>query len=434
MSHQYYPYPFVPVTQALNDPSARAKRKRRRQTSGGESEDDEAASQELDDDETQKDYLAEASLPTHIAHQYRIAGQPFTQDPPGAGFPHRAQVRPEGLLTTGQLATELANVKPPVLETVQQNQQLSRANVILKQTHLATLYTLMHKCLLQVDHIRAARAMGMLLRTEISGEQIDLRSQNIWGMGAEMLLQSKGQSLRTLEGHGEGQNEQSLETNTIPLTREGFDQAKDFYERLILEFPYQKWRTDKLSALHIYPVMFSQWIAFITDQETQAIANLQGDSNASLTLDDDSDAFSEDLASYREELESIRKATLEKAREIANKMDEVMQTYPHSDDATMWRLRGDLHLWSADLSIASKSRRRSDGDLSDSDDSTSSRNRNSSKTQERREHSQQTQHAEEVFSKAKDCSIDSFGVLLNSTSEPVNSLKRSVSTSSMSPD
>ena len=431
MSHQYYPYPFVPVTQALNDASSRAKRKRKRHTSGGESEDDEATSQVQDDDQTQNDYLAEASLPTHIAHQYRIAGQPFTQDLPGAGFPHRAQDHPEGLLTTARLATELANVKPPVLETAQQNQQLSRANIILKQTHLATLYTLMHKCLLRSDCMRAARAMGMLLRTEISGEQIDIRSQNIWGIGAEILLQSKGQSMRMSEGHGEDQNERLIEPNTVPLTREGFDQAKDYFERLILEFPYQKWRTDRLSALHIYPVMFSQWIAFIVDQQTRAMANLRGDNNPSPTLDDDSDASSEGLASNREELESIRKATLEKAREIANRMDEVMQSFPYSDDATMWQLRGDLHLWLADLSIASQSRRRRDGELSDSDDSTFSRSRISSKTQERREHSKQAQHAKEAFSKAKDCSNDSFGALSNSKSELVDSPQRSVSVSSI---
>ncbi|MCJ1325928.1 hypothetical protein MMC10_002591 [Thelotrema lepadinum] len=429
MSRQYYPYPFAPVTRAPNDPSVR---KRKRRTSDAESEADEATSQDHDDDQTQDDYLAEASLPTHIAHQYRIAGQPFRQDPPGAGFPHRAQDwRSEELLTPARLATELANVKPPVLESDQKVQQPSHANVVLKQTHLATLYTLMHRCLLRGDYIRAARALGLLLRTEVSNQQVDLRGLNIWGVGAEILLQGKGQSLRTSEGREEDRNEHLLKSNTVPLTREGFDQAKDYFEALILEFPYRSWWSDRLSALHIYPLMFSQWIAFTRDRDTRARAKLHGDSNMSRTLDDDSDASSEELASDGEELESIRKATLEKAGEIINGMDEVIQSFPYSDDATMWQLKGNLHLWLADLSVPPKWKKERDGDFSDPEDSMSYSSRNSLQNQEWKEHSQQSQQAKDAFSRARDCLKDSFGVLSKLKSEPIDGLRRSVSTLSI---
>lgn len=145
-------------------------------------------------------YLAKPSLHPDLAHQYERAGQPYDQDPPGRDFPHRPI--PDGRdaanhLSLAELKGELASLKPPLIHDADLQDGHSTT---LKRHHLAVLTTIMHHCLLQGDYIRAGRAWGMILRTEVSGTRPNIQSHGLWGIGAEILLQAEGQAARIRAG------------------------------------------------------------------------------------------------------------------------------------------------------------------------------------------------------------------------------------------
>lgn len=209
----------------------------------------------------------------------------------------------------------------------------------------------------------------------------------------------------------------TLLVGNLYFSQEGFELAKQYYERLILEFPYRMWRSGSLCALHFYPLMFNLWIARIESQYKLAAAPFERHNNGeSGTSSEAKDISEEILMEHTDELDGIRRATLERATELAKRMDEVMQSFPQSDDATLWHLRGNVHLWMGDLSTPSNAR----GKSSDSGDSASWRVRLDSQDVEtfdslerqdpalhqRQEH---IQRANLAFEKSKDCIKISLG-------------------------
>ena len=183
-----------------------------------------------------------------------------------------------------------------------------------------------------------------------------------------------------------------------------FEHANQFYERLILEFPYRSWHSESLSALHWYPILFCQWISFIDGQHKAAIAAYNQREPDSPTDDDDGLTHEDRFGTGFEELESIRTAALDKAKEIAKRMDEVMQSYPQSDDATLWRMKGQLHLWIADLS-SSRTSKDLPGPLGLT---LTLRDRSWEGADNGRTAEQQVYNAENAFKKADECTKDSL--------------------------
>ena len=405
MSFQYYPSPFKyhDTVDSVGDSLKKRKRGASEEDTGG----DDASSKSEHDSSIEDDFV---SLPPNKAQQFRTAGYRSSKDPPGGAFPHQAKGRRAGdHLTPARLARELAKLKPPFVEKrplLEDNQQ-SQQNVLafpgLKQAHVANLHTLMHRCLLEGDYIRAGRAFAMLLRTESDSKQLDIRSHSLWGIGAEILLRCKGQSLGNPEALSEQEDLSNPAFSSYQVTEEAFALAKNYYERLVLEFRYQHWNADPLSAHQLYPIMFCQWIAFIADQSGLATAHLDQYKGTYRSLNEDSDPASDDSMSDDIEHESIRRKTFEMAKEVAKTMSDKMQGFPYSDDVTMWQLRGNLHLWLADLSVT-LSRERHDT-YSDSEDAVSPRHSYPSKEESAQllESQDQIKQANFAFEKAKEC-------------------------------
>ena len=214
----------------------------------------------------------------------------------------------------------------------------------LRKQHLAVVIAILHRSLLAGNYVRAGRAWGMLLRAEAEGRSMDVRKYGRWGIGAEILLFRETQLKRkrtepegpeehekyhpaTRDNFGAHQNPPTL------FSQEGFSKAKDYYERLILQYPYRKTMPNATSSMQFYPAMFGLWIYAV--QETH---------KSILTGDDGRSADHESINSRK-----IRVMTLQSASEIAIRLDELLVSPPYSDQAELWRLRGMVALWTADL-------------------------------------------------------------------------------------
>ena len=280
-----------------------------------------------------------AGLNPDQATQYRLAGQPYNEGLPGPRFPHEA---------AKAVANELRSESEE--EAVTYNGGTSkRIHSGLRRQHVAVLTAILHSCMLKGDYIRAGRAWGMLLRMEVDGHPFDLRSNGLWGVGAEILIFRDGQlGSSQAEGSDPYQNreEESPKPQVRPpertvislFSRHGFLKAKEYYERLILQYPYRKAAPTAVSSLDFYPAMFSFWICYLQDHGKMLFNSAQEVARTGLGQELNPKTHT-----------NVRNNLLEQASEISTRLDELLVSPPYSDDARLWRLRGMIALWEADL-------------------------------------------------------------------------------------
>ena len=255
-----------------------------------------------------------------------------------SNFPHTSFVSqrvPTRSLAPSKLTRELANLNPPLYAAwgASSTATLESQQSGLKQQHLAVLTTIMHRSLLQGNYMRAGRAWGLLLRAEVKGRPMDLRSNGLWSLGAEILLQND-QVRRSQDNH-------------MDFTREGFKSARAYYQRLILQYPWRKWHPDALSSIHFYPAMFALWISFVYDRHREALEALpQGG------LTPTENAINDDDIEEVPTVSEIRTATLRSAQEIAERLGDILLSFPYSDNVSLWSLEGMVAGWISDLCLA----------------------------------------------------------------------------------
>ena len=203
----------------------------------------------------------------------------------------------------------------------------------LREQHLNTLTVILHRCLLQGDYTRASRAWGMLLRTEIKGRFLDFRKGGRWGFGAEILgfrwsvVQVRPPWTRP---------PWTINTVQTPSVRE-LEVAKDYYKRLIIQYPYQKAATHRSSPLDFYPALYDCWIYLIQQHH---LSDLKG-CNACRPLKEGTSVGIRQI--------SIFDTTLTQASILANDLDELLTSPPYSDSARLHKLREMVARWLHDL-------------------------------------------------------------------------------------
>ena len=223
----------------------------------------------------------------------------------------------------------------------------------LRKQHLAVLMAMLHRCLMEGDYLRAGRAWGMLLRAESHGHKLDVRTYGRWGIGAEILMFRDAQlSLRHQSAAvADGEEEQGIWVNQSTIDREAFDsgsssffhhesfrKAIDYYQRLILQYPYRKTMPNTISSLDFYPAMFGLWIYAA-----------QRKYNAILSSSDSGDSLPGANRGDPDEKMQIRHTTFQYATDIATNLDELLVSPPYSDQTRLWRLRGMVAVWMDDL-------------------------------------------------------------------------------------
>ena len=344
-------------------------RKRRKQNRSGD-DDDEDFHNDVDEEEEMSDSSAlseevdgpDLVLSPDEAHQYRVAGLPFNREVPSGNFPHTpTSKRARKPIREGHILKHLASISPPIYLP---QSAAYEGNVRIQ--HLSVLTTILHRCLLQSDYLRAGRALGLLLRDEFMGRAIDLRIEGRWGIGAEILVR-RGCQVANLRGATTTNGHSAA---GLCFTRQGFEDAKRYYERLILHHPFRKTAPDAVCALHFYPAMFGLWIYVVqTEASSAAIdeSRRKQDSDPEWTSEDEtgSDFDGRHGDASRRHLAKIKTRELEQAEQIALSMDDILGSPPYSDSAELLELRGMVSLWIGDLLVSSLPQAEMDDDYDD---------------------------------------------------------------------
>ena len=321
------------------------------------------------------DYAATPSGPNLIlspeeAHQYRIAGLSFDRELPSGKFPHAAPQRwtRSARQTQKHVIDKLPSLSPPLYPP-----QSAAYQGNLRFQHLATLTAILHRCLLQGDYIRAGRAWGLLLREEFGGRSIEIRSEGRWGIGAEILLrrgcQTAAAGSASENGKLENRYRDATDNHRLWFTRAGFEDAKRYYEQLIIQYPFRKLAPNAICSLHFYPAMFGLWV-YVVQEEFKALREgIQKLSNESAAWPSEEETSS-DLEGRRGESQRRRDLLAgandkerEQAQQIAAKMDEILTSPPYSDSPELLELRAMVSLWIADLFVSSPQEEPDDYDV-----------------------------------------------------------------------
>lgn len=181
---------------------------------------------------------------------------------------------------------------------------------------MAVIVAILHKSLENHEYIRAARAVAVLLRTEILGRTIDLRNAGLWGIGAEILTREGGTA-------ADGR-----------VSRRGFEKAKVLYDKLSLQYPWHRSWPNVINAQDFKISMFDLWIYTVCAESKRAEQQY-------VENDEPSSALQQELQTKRWELGE--------ASAIAKEMDLLMGTLPFVDHLELIRLRAMVALWIADL-------------------------------------------------------------------------------------
>ncbi|KAL3474898.1 extracellular mutant protein 11-domain-containing protein [Aspergillus californicus] len=340
----------LPLSLSQQKPSLRIakyeSKKRKKQYDTGEEDN------EIHDEGETTDALSEieptasySHLLPEEAHQYRVAGLSFDAELPGGRFPHAPlQDKTRPFNTRGSILRQLSSLSPPIYVP-----QSAAHQGNIRFHHLSVLTSVLHRCFLDGDYVRAGRAWGLIIRERFDGNPIDMRTEDRWGIGAEILLRKGCQVSGGLSGsEGVYSDEQGGcdDSSKLFFTRKGFEDAKQYYETLIVQHP----------ALHFYPAMFGLWVYVTQEESTVARRALDERDPASLREawdNDDAESEIDVWEKYRRLAAGIRATELAEAQKIAARMDEIILSPPYSDSPELLELRGMISLWIADLFVSS---------------------------------------------------------------------------------
>jgi hypothetical protein len=345
---QYFTTQLSETAHSLRASQYRPTKKRRRSDEHADSSSPEPEARP-ESTPTAHPYASHDSL--EIA-QLRVAGLLPGNDSnvPSLPFPHApARVASE---RHGASKIQKDIAKPPArlyaVNALSKGDSLNKQSktTSLKRAHLDVLSTVMHRCLLDGDYERAGRAWGMLLRTQVTGAQlVDPRNHGRWGIGAEILLRREPRTAS--EGIDALQPDpQSLGQDVF--SEEGFELARDYFERLIIQHPNRKTAPNSVDARTFYPTMFSLWIFQVCEKSKRAIRQMHRDAQQrrSRSTSFDSvmgDDHSSDNLRAREDAVQVEELT--RAMEIAERLDQLVASPPFDKQASLLNLRGHVCLW-----------------------------------------------------------------------------------------
>ncbi|RKU46748.1 hypothetical protein DL546_004147 [Coniochaeta pulveracea] len=331
------------------------------------------------------DAINPLSHPPNLLKQYRLAGLSEDQHLPSIpDFPHRPLPRsgsayyeyeqePEDTAgeTEADFQTE-TEVEVSARKQAERRARGARRERRAREQNVGALVGILRRCVEAGDTVRAKRAFGLLVRADIYGKRVDLRSEGYWGLGGEILMtqgQHRQQDMMLggdeFEDHGDGEagrGERRKETrrwgsaaNMVNLTR--------YFEELIQLHPYSRLHPNSLSAQDFYPVLFNAEIYNIYSEFEMALDGLEEEdfeeefgAGMDVDLEDEMDRNWDRPLSGREERlkatkDRLRLNALEGARQVAGRMDELMQNLPYSKSLEMMRLRGVIALFMGDLAV-----------------------------------------------------------------------------------
>lgn len=332
-----------------------------------ENEDDQPTAAAASDGRLSRETTAFVSLTAHEHAQRRAAGLPPSEPLPAAPFPHHE--RPAGEKTVNifkQVRKELLDVQPPLphLDPDTYSTRPFRTNkdrTTLKEQHVSVLTTLLHTMLGRGDYVRAGRAWALLLRSGdmtrdmhvkqgIAG--MDLRTQERWGIGAELLMRRQPRSGKLASGADEQDEGEDTKGGFLYYTPQGFALARRYYDRLIVQYPSGRGsqRRKGAQATTFYTAMFSAWIYEV---------NLKYKDHPMPSSPSSKQEYAPSNSEYSGDEEPLEDSPqLTDVEAIVSRMDDIIESPPYDKNGELLVMRGMLGLWVLDLSPRTRERDR----------------------------------------------------------------------------
>jgi hypothetical protein len=351
---------FAPVYRPAKQPllallqREQSKKRKRGQDSSDEDEVNDAASQISAESDPSRTQPTRAFHPVNKKDPYHVAGHSREEPLPLPPFPHAAIKEPSKKKIP--IDEELAALNPPLYVPPAHRDDKSTS---LKRRHLDNITTILHRCMLRGDWQRASRAWSLLLRTEIAGRGIDVRRNGRWGIGAEILMRGGTQQN---QGIGNGVHEDVGEPSTrVPdhdaglaatqsqFSDEGFKIARQYYERLILQYPHTPYTQHRVNALAIYPALFNIWVYEVQDRSNRARKQVASPESELVEGSDDSMHSDSVNLDQKRLFQQIRSEELEQALPIASRMDELLLSPPYDTSTSLLQLRSMVAMWTSAL-------------------------------------------------------------------------------------
>ena len=263
-----------------------------------------------------------------------------------------------------------------------------------KTTHFDVLFEVMRVCQLKGDNDRAARAWGMIMRTRMRGRPFDLREDERWVIGANLLQNSR---------HHSSSNQYTPGQSYYDSPIHGLELARDYYERLILQYPYRKMRPNAVDCRIFYPPLFNVWFRSVFEKAKRAREELETKLQRARTANVSSEGATT-AEDARAQEEAINERESASAREICERLDQLVLSPPFDKDADILLYRVLVGVWLSKLILYTPQSPRQDdnsnGDMRMSDDRHSTAESTAEKQRKSTDSSAEKQRAEEFFKSA----------------------------------
>lgn len=306
--------------------------------------------------------------------QFHAAGQPLDRSLLERNLPQALPtLKTERLRElNGQLEDKLAVLKPPLyLSSRFSWRGPSRSGISVgsfRRRHLAALTTILHRCMSEGDYCRAGRAWAILVRFEINGHSLDIRNDDQWGTGAEILYQRsilldgkpRDNELSNPPKDDKYQNH-GLDGTGLKLkrlhSRSCFQETQEYYERLTLQYPYQKTFSNAVNVLDFWPASYALWIRSLHDRHGRSskfakpLCSKSKNDIHQMANPIETTSLASPIVKNCQRMVEVDRVALRHGNDIAERLDELLSSPPHSDDPRLWSIRGMVALWVADLSI-----------------------------------------------------------------------------------
>ena len=343
------------------------KRKRESDSSGRDGTDSDATDDSLSN--ARKD-IRSASIKPNASNSPSSSSEPEGIEIPGGDFPHAyPKCDPvTKLLDKNQLTEELAglNLDPNAQLSGTRGGSLKQQST-LRQQHVTNVVTILHRCLLEGDYVRASRTWGILLRVEQKRDPQFLCSNGRWGIGAEILLRQNPQAEEDAAKDPCTDSDSETgrrETVDLPVfaaahSEEVFEKVRKYFDTLCVLYPHRKRSTNPINE-HIFKyAMFGLWIHFV--QEHAAVIKNGGQSRTS-QLESEIESHLED-GHIEEQLRKSQTYLLEQARKILSELELLVTKAEFTDDKPLCKLKDMAKEWVEDLLLAdAPSSQECDGD------------------------------------------------------------------------
>lgn len=326
------------------------------------------------------DAINPLSHPPSTLRQFAVAGLAQTEDLPSAllpGFPHRPLPRraaPPGDEDAeaeagpgsgaggagGSGGAGGGDAEPAEEEAAAARSRAEKRSAGLEREwrihegEVGVVAAILRRSLAEGDLARARVAFGRLARSTVHGKPVDLRHGGYWAMGAEILMRD-GEADGGLggvageEGGGAAPRRWGSAANMV--------RVRAYFEDLIQLHPYNRHHPGSISALDFWPVMLSCEMYNVYIEHKLALEQLEagvedlGDAEMGGEQVKYLDSDEQMDGALREGKDKLRLQALDGMRDIASRMDSVMENPPYSTSLEMLRLRGMAALYMGDLAL-----------------------------------------------------------------------------------